>query len=466
MSPASHNVLLKLSCFGMEFTWRYALTFFLTLLLLNRPLLMPESLAVFALAYVVAIITRHGIRRLYQSITLHIIGYTIAGLFIIHQYYYLNTPFFQFSWVEQELIRLQQPLQWFIHLLLLACLLLFWTGARAMVKRAPDYYPVCLQFDRGLGALFIMLLVRFIVEIKGGPRLVDPVTIYLLFAYFTFSLIAISLSRKQNEVQRTYRPGYHGIGVILSATAIIITGGAILTALFLPYLAQVADTAHGVLKETTEPMGPVIVSIIRFLLSMGKYRQEMGSKTSGGSIGERLYPDGEFGLAQVLGLFLLAVVGLITLWLCGQLIRFLVRRLMKIERRDKPGQSLMVLLSRLLSIIGAVFRPVWSGLCSLVKPMDSAAAIYAGMLRWGHRSGMPAKSSETPLEYGNRLVYVFPQLQTEIGMIVDAFNREFYGKIPLPGKAMNSTRTARRRMVNPRHWLSRLKALLTETPAP
>ena len=425
---------------------------------------MLESLAVFALAYVVTVITEQGFRRSYQSMSLHIIGFTVAGLFTIYRYHYPDTAFFEISWVEQELIRLQHPLQWFIHLLLLACLLLFWTGARAMVRRAPDYFPVCLQFDRGLSALFLMLLIRFIVEIKGGPRLVDPVTFYLLFAYFTFSMIAISLSRKQNEVQRTYRPGYHGIGVILSATAIIITGGAILTALFLPYLAQVADSAHGVLRETTEPMGPVIISIIRFLFSMGKYRREMGSQTSSGSIGERLYPDGEFGLAQGLGWFLLAVVGLITLWLCGHLIRFLVDRLMKKERRDKPGQSLMALLSRLLSIIGAVFQPVWSGLCFLVKRIDSAATIYAGMLRWGRRSGMPAKSCETPLEYGDRLMHVFPQLQTEIEMIVDAFNREFYGQIPLHEKSLNRTRTARRRMVNPRHWLSRLKPLFTETP--
>jgi hypothetical protein len=442
----------------MEFTWRYAWTFFLTLLLLNRPLLMLESLAVFALAYVVTVITEHGFRRFYQSVSLHIVGFTIAGLFTIYRYHYPDAPFFQFSWVAQELIRLQHPLRWFIHLLLWACLLLFWTGARAMVRRAPDYFPVCLQFDRGLSALFLVLLIRFIVEIKGGPRLVDPVTFYLLFAYFTFSMIAISLSRKQNEVQRTYRPGYHGIGVILSATAIIITGGAILTALFLPYLAQVADSAHGVLKETTEPMGPVIVSLIRFLFSMGKYRREMVSGFDGGSMGERLYPDGEFGLAQGLGWFLLAVVGLITLWLCGHLIHFLVRRLMKKERRDKPGQSLMALLSGLLSIIGAVFRLAMSGMCFLVRRIDSTATIYAGMLRWGRRSGMPAKACETPLEYGNRLTHVFPQLQTEIEMIVDAFNREFYGQISIPENALSRTRAARRRMGNPRHWPSRIKA--------
>ena len=268
MSPGRQTVLLKLSCGGMEFTWRYAWTFFLTFLLLNRPLLMLESLAAFALACVVTIITEHGFRRSYQSLSLHIVGFTIAGLFAIYRYDYPDAPFFQFYWIEQELIRLRQPLQWFIHLLLLACLLLFWTGARAMVRRAPDYFSVCLQFDRGLSALFLMLLIRFIVEIKGGPRLVDPVFFYLLLAYFTFSMIAISLSRKHNEVQRTYRTGYHGIGVILSATAIIITGGAILTALFLPYLAQVADSAHGLLKDTTEPMGPVIIRIIRFLFSI------------------------------------------------------------------------------------------------------------------------------------------------------------------------------------------------------
>ena len=328
MSPGRQNVLLKLTCGGMEFTWRYAWTFFLTSLLLNRPLLMPDSLAVFALAYVVTILSRHGFQRSYQSISLHIVGFTVAGLFTIYRYYYPDAPFFQFSWVEQELIRLGHPLQGVIHLLLLACLLLFWTGARAMVRRTPDYFPVCLQFDRGLSALFLMLLIRFLVEIKGGPRLVEPVTFYLLFAYFTFSMIAISLSRKQNEVQRTYRPGYQGIGVILSATAIFITGGAIFTALFLPYLAQVADSAQGILKETTEPMGPVIIRIIRFLFSIGKYRREMVSGFDGGSIGERLYPDGEFSLARGPGWFLLAAVGLISLWLCGHLIRFLVHRIL------------------------------------------------------------------------------------------------------------------------------------------
>ena len=110
MSPGRRNVLLKLSCGGMEFTWRYAWTFFLTLLLLNRPLLMLESLAVFALAYVVTVITEQGFRRSYQSMSLHIIGFTVAGLFTIYRYHYPDTAFFQFSWVEQELIRLQHPL--------------------------------------------------------------------------------------------------------------------------------------------------------------------------------------------------------------------------------------------------------------------------------------------------------------------------------------------------------------------
>lgn len=460
MNPARQNALLTLSRGGMEFSWRYAWTFFLTSLLLNHPLLLQESLAVFALAYVVTIITKHGIRRWYQSLSLHFIGFTIAGLFTIYRYYFPDTPFFQFYWVKQELIQLEQLEQWFSHLMLLACLLLFWTGARAMVRRSPDYFSVCLQFDRGLVALFLMLLIRFIVEIKGGPHLVDPVTFYLLFAYFTFSMMAISLSRKQNEVQRTYRPGYHGIGVILSATAIIITGGAILMALCLPYLAQVADSASIILKETAEPMGPVIVNIIRFLFSLGKYRREMTSGSDSGSMGEQLYPDSEIAWAQGIGWVLLSVIWLIALWLCGYLMVWLVRRFMKKDKLQKPDPSFLALLSSLLAIIRTVFQLAWSGLRFIVKRIDSAAAIYASMLRWGRRSGIPAASSETPLEYGERLIRLFPQLQTEIEMIIEAFNREFYGQIPTPENGLSRIQVARRRMQNPRHWPSRMRTWL------
>jgi hypothetical protein len=79
------------------------------------------------------------------------------------------------------------------------------------------------------------------------------------------------------------------------------------------------------------------------------------------------------------------------------------------------------------------------------------------MLRWGRRSGLPAVVSETPLEYGIRLIQRFPQLHTEIEMIIEAFNREIYGQMSINKESLNRIQLARRRMRNPRYWPTRMR---------
>ena len=118
----------------------------------------------------------------------------------------------------------------------------------------------------------------------------------------------------------------------------------------------------------------------------------------------------------------------------------------------------MNLLARLLAMIGAIFQLACSGLLFLIKRIDSAAAIYNRMLRWGRRSGLPASASETSLEYGRRLMQRFPQLQIEIELIVKAFNREIYGQIPTPDRSLTRIKSAQRRMRHPRHWTARIRA--------
>jgi hypothetical protein len=444
----------------MEFTWRYAWSFFLTLLLLNRPLPLPETLALFILASAVTILSRHRYRRVYQSLSLHFFGFTIAWILTIHQFYYQHLPLFDSTWVARELLGLQKPQQWFIHLLLLACLLLFWTGARAMVKRAPTYYSLTLQFDRGLGALFLLLLIKFMVQLKGGIHLEDPVTRYLFFAFFTFSLVAISLARGQSYSGKTFRPGYHGIGIVLSFVATVLIGSAVLIVLLLPYLTLMAESAQSVLKETAQPMGAVLANFIRFLFSIGRYRRETTLFGTNGPGGDPLYPDSEIRWAQGIGWFLFGVIGLIALGFCVYLIKVLLRWLLKRNPGDSFDLSSRALASWLLSMIGDFFLGVRHALASLLKRIDSAAAIYAGLLRWGRRSGLPAVSSETPLEYGCRLMQRFPQLQTEIETIIEAFNREIYGQAPTHKITLTRIQTARRRMGNPRHWPSRMRGWL------
>ncbi len=457
MKPA-RQTLLVLSCGGMEITWRYAWAFFLSLLILNRPFPLPETLAVFTMASLATTLAGTRAWRMYQSLSLHIFGFTIAALLTTYRLYYQPVPFFSISWIQDWFKQLQEPQQWLIQLLVFACLLLFWLGARAMVKRPQNYYPVCLQFDKGLGALFLLLLIKFMVQEKGGILLEDPVTHYLLFAFFTFSLIAISLSRNQSDVRKTFRPGYHNIGIVLGFVSVVLIASAMLAVLFLPYLTMMAYSAQSIIKETTEPMGPFFVSIIRFLFSIGRHRRDSKLFGASDSIGDQLYPDSEIEWAQGLGWILLGVIGLIALGFCGYFIHFLVRWLLKRNTMDTPKPPPMVLISMLLSMIGAIFVGVWNGLLFLIERIDSAAAIYAGLLRWGRRSGLPAVASETPIEYGIRLKQGFPQLNPEIELIIEAFNREIYGQIPSDKGVLAGIQTAQGRMRNPRHWPSRMRA--------
>jgi len=458
MKPGRQKPILVLSCGAMEITWRYAWVFFLTLLILGRSWPLPQTLAVFTMASLITAFTGHKSWRMYQTLALHIAGFTVAALLTTHRLYYQPRPFFSISWMADWFEQVQELKHWLIQLLVLACLLLFWLGARAMVKRPPNYFAVCLQFDKGLAALFLLLLIKFMIQNKGGILPQDPVTHYLLFAFFTFSLIAISLSRNQSDVRKFFRPGYHSIGIVLGFVSIVLIGSAVLTVMFLPYLTLMAESAQSVLQKTTEPMGPVIVNLIRFIFSIGRYRRDIKLFGTSDSIGDQLYPDSEIGGTQGLGWALLGFMGLIALGFCGYLIRLLVRWLLKRNSPDKSKPRPMALISRLLAILGAICGGMWNGLLFLLKKIDSAAAVYAGMLRWGRRSGLPAVLSETPVEYGERLKQWFPQLKTEIEMIIEAFNREIYGQIPPDMRTLTGILSAQRRMRNPRHWPLRLRA--------
>jgi hypothetical protein len=441
----------------MELTWRLAWVYFLTLVILGRPFPLLEALAVFTMASVITVLGSQPYRRIYQSSALHFIGFTIAWLLTIHRLFYRSATVLSNSWIRDWLGQMHAPQQWLIELSVIACLLLIWLGARAMVKRPATYYPVCLQFDKGLGALFLLLLVKFMLELKGGLFIEDPVTPYLLVAFIVFSLMAISLSRNQSDAQRTYRPGYHHLGIVLSFMSITLLLSGVLALLFLPYLILVADSVQVILKETTAPFGTVLTTFIRFLFSIGRHRREIGGQIFSGS-SEKLYPDSEIDWAQGLGWFLFGVIGLIALGLCVYLIGWLVQRFLKRDAGEASGHPSLALISWLLAVMGAFFRGVWNGLVFLIKRIDSAAAAYAGLLRWGRRSGLTAAASETPIEYGTRLGQHFPRLKTEIELIITAFNREIYGQIPADQPILTGIQSARRRMQNPRHWPSRIRA--------
>ena len=462
------ETLLVLTSAGMEIAWRYAWSCFLTFSILHRPFPLPVAIGAFAAAAFCTRLSGRRSWRRFQAAFLHFAGFTLAALLITYRVFFTESPFFNGAWIAELIRQLKAPQQWFILLPVLFCLLLFWLGGRALEKNPRSYFPVCLQFDKGLGAFFLLLLIKFLIQEKGGIRLEDPTTGLLAIAYFLFSLLSIGLARSRGDVKKSFLAGYHGIGVILGFTTTVVLCGAGLILLTYPYLIQIADSAHIVLKEAAEPLGPVIVKIVRFIFGSSRFQIETGDS---GTIGLGMNPvdpspssEAEILLKQVIGWGLAGILGLIAIGVFGYLMKQLIRWLLKRNTPDEPKPPSTFWILKLLSLFITIPQGVWNKVLYLLRGVDSAASIYAGVLCWGRRSGLPQVPSETPGEYGHRLKRQFPKLKEEIEMIIEAFNREVYGKIMMEQGSLFGISSALSRMRSPRHWPSRMRAWFVRRP--
>ena len=462
------ETLLVLTSTGMEIAWRYAWSSFLIFSILQHPFPLPVAISSFAAAaFITRISERRNWRRI-QAALLHLAGFAVVALLIAYRLFFRESQFFDGAWVVDLIRQPKTPQQWFVLLLVIGCLLLFWLGGRSLEKRPRDYLTVCLQFDKGLGLLFLLLLIKFLVELKGGIRLEDPATGLLVIAFFLFSLLSIGLVRGRGDANKSFLAGYHGIGIILGFTTIVVLCGAALILLTFPYWTQIADAAHSVLKEASEPLGPVIVKILRFIFGRSRFHIETGSSGTAGSGVTLVDPSpgspGEVLLRQVIGWGLAGILGLIAAGVCIYLINRLIRWLLKRNPtgETKPLSSTWII--KLLSLIMTIPHGVWNRVLYLVRGFDSAAAVYAGVLLWGRRSGLPPVPSETPSEYGIKLKHQFPKLKEEIEMIIEAFNREVYGEITTEKRSLGVIAAALSRMRSLRHWPSRMRGWSVQQP--
>jgi hypothetical protein len=456
------ETLLVLASTGMEIAWRYAWSGFLIFSILHRPFPLPVAVGAFVTAaFFTRLSGKRNWRRI-QAALVHLAGFAFAALLIAYRLFFRESQFFSGTWVADLILQPKAPQQWFILLLVLCCLLLFWLGGRSWEKRPRDYFTVCLQFDKGLGVLFLLLLIKFLIELKGGIRLEDPATGLLVIAFIVFSLISIGLARRRGDAKKSFLAGFHGIGVILGFTTAVVLCGAGLILLAFPYFTQIADSTHSILQEAAEPLGPVIVKIVRFIFGRSRFQIETGGS---GTVDLGMNPvdpslagDGEVFLRQVIGWGLAGILGLLAVGVLGYLMNQFVRWLLKRNTTDETKPPPSAWLLKLLSLFITIPQGFWTRVLYLLRDVDSAASVYAGILRWGRRSGLPPVPSETPGEYGMRLKHQFPKLKEEIEMIIEAFNREVYGKIMIEQRSLADISSALNRMRSPRHWMSRIRS--------
>ena len=454
----------------MEIAWRYAWSSLLTFSIHQHPFPMPIAIGAFAAAAFCNRLARKRRWRRFQAGFLHMAGFALAALLISYRLFFREFSFFNGAWIVDLMRQLKAPQQWFLLLPILFGLLLFWLGGRKLEKYTRNYDSVCFQFDKGLGAFFLLLLIKFLIQVKGGFRLEDPAIGFLVIAFFLFSLLSIGLARGQRDAKKSFLTGYRGIGVILGFATTVVIWGAGLILLTYPYLTQMVDSSHSVLKEAAGPLGPIIVKIVRFIFGASRYQIETGGS---GTVGLGMNPvdpspgsTAQMFLKQVIGWGLAGILALITVgvfvYLMNKFFRWLFRRT-NTEENQPP--SLFRLL-KLLFLLTTLPLGAWKKVLYLLKGVDSAASVYAGVLCWGRRSGLPVVPSETPAEYGVRLKHQFPKLKEEIEMIIEAFNREVYGKILIEQRYLCDISSAMSRMRSPRHWPARIRTWFVHPPFP
>jgi len=447
---------------GMELSWRYAWATFLTTSILHQPFPFPEAIATFALGAAITLLSKGKGWRIVSVLGIQVFGFILATLRIVYTFNSWSCSFLSQAWFIEFFNTPRNPLEWLTLILVLFLTLMFWAGGVTFARRSTAYSTLCTRFDLGIAAFGLLFLTKFLVLYKGGIKIEDPISQLLFFPFFIFSLLAIGLVRNQTTAQRDFLPGYRGIGVILSFTVVVVLFGTGLVLFFLPYLTLAAETGYGILKTAAKPLGPVLVSILRFIFMHGAIRPEMPPPPTKGGVGDLASPGESSWWTELLEKILVwifgSLLGLILIIVCCVALFYLFRWLLSRTSVHQKRQGLWGSFLSWLHGLRVFLVSWWRRLARRAKGYQGAARLYAALLLWGRHSGLPHILSETPREYGLRLKNRFPSLKKDIELIIEALNQEAYAETTLSEKQLSQVRFALRRMQSPMHWPSRLKS--------
>lgn len=468
MNRTAEGVIFLCAGF-MAFIWRYAWANYLTIAGFHRPFPPVEAVITLGLGALLVFISFERGWRIIWIVCLQVLGFALAFARMIYGFHELSLSFFHPQWIAEFAGRSKGLIEWLTMIFLLIWTLIFWFGGWLLVRRPRTYFNICTRFDIGLSSVLGLFLVKYIIWYKGGPEIPDPFSGAVIVPFFLFSLLAIALARNRSEARREYLPGYRGSGVILGFIMIVLFLGAGLVSFLLPYLTIAAKAGYGVMKIAAEPLGSVLVGILRFIFGSRQLRSGPAPSSTGGG-GDLFGPAAEPGwwagpLGEIVRVVLLILMGLLVcmfllllLWL---LMKWLLPKFRLLFSRTSPGK-------REPWDLFSLWKKIWAVLYHLIRgsgepPGDrgtSAVRLYADLLKWGRRSGTPRFRSETPLEFGSRLAQRFPALTKAVTSIIDLYNLEIYGGVKADARGMAAGIRARHQLRSPVHWFRRGKVRL------
>ncbi|MBN1848889.1 MAG: DUF4129 domain-containing protein [Deltaproteobacteria bacterium] len=447
---------------GMELSWLYAWANFALIAIWGRPFSLPAAMGTFLLAALLTVVVEGRGWRIIVIFAAQLTGFVIATSGIVYTFTEQNYPYFGFEWVTMFFTQPRTPIEWIILGIIFCFAILFWVSGITLVRRPDTYFKICNRADLGMAAFLGLFLLKFLLRYKGGIHIRDPISELSIFPFFIFSLMAISIANSGSGVQKDFLSGFRGIGLSLTFSVIVLGFGAALVFLFLPYLTMAAEVGYGVLKITLSPLGPIMISILRFMFSPRRSITDTRSQSSGGDeLNFGHLPEeswwtvliGKIFSWSLIGMVMLValIVCLIGLW---YLLRWLLSKSAISRNKQKNPFPWLALFKRFRDTL-RLLRQWFAG---KIKGYENGAQLFGAVMRWGRRSGLPRFDSETPLEYAFRLKNNFPFLKKEIQTIVAALNQELYAEKALKMEEFRIARMAWRKLSSPRYWPVRFKS--------
>lgn len=455
----SRNGFLIILCGGMLLSWIYAWTSF-TMPILNRPPFpLPDGALILTLAIIITRLHLGRGWRVFAKIGIHAVGFIWAVFRMVYLYLDAFHAFGSGQWIAILLAQQGTFLEWLLLILVLLWTLVLWIGGVWIARKSFERYTIPSLFDLGAAAFLLLLLIQLLMLSRGVSLNPDNNAAFCFVAFFVFGLLGMGLARYGDVVERGYIATYRGIGVVLSFMVFALLFGGGLVLLLLPSLRNAAELGHGLLKTVSKPIIPFIETVLLLFLAKGC---QMEPRNFGPPESPEVgyVPRGdEWGLSgKILTWLFTSYLGLLSLIVFGFVVFYLIRWLASRRPQAQERLGIWDLFLHLISIAKTHLVSFFAWMIRKGSVYGRAGRLYARLLRWGSRCGLPHVPCETPLEYGSRLARQFPGLNHEIALIIDLFNQDVYGNLDPDPNQLANARLAWRRLRSPRIWPARLKA--------
>ncbi len=446
----SHNSNKRLaaSCCGMDLCWLCAWANFLAVSTTQITFPMGRACAAFFMAVFMSYFFRARRYRRIWSVLGHALGLGLMIWAAVSEDIGQNLPFTFLQWYQMTLIA--------------AMVGLFWYKGTKLSSRQMSYHTICNYFDLGISLLFSLLIIKMLIQIKGGIIIQESFTLYLMGGYFFFGLIALFFSQDTTIREKQYIKGFRVYGVLISVIIALLFCGIAMVFILLPFMISFAESGYDVLKQAAGPLSPYLIAVLRFLFAPRKNSADIGiiqqnPDITGPHIPQTLgytnWADHLFFSAFMAILFLICVF--MTGYIAYKIFKFLMSK-QSLQPRDKEEAMFFLLLIRWLVLLFNSFK---TSIQDLFGKVEDAKKGFIKLISWGRKSGMIKLHIETPSEYAQRLQHQFAPLENEIKTILHAFHLETYGEMPLDKTDISQMAKALKTMHSPLFWPLRIKTL-------